>query len=781
MQEHALVGGWEVAVETMAPPEPLAEAAAPRAEMIPTPFPLPILLQASGLYQLRHGIRLSTPIPFQPIPIRPVSPAAAATPGADFDAEEALAALDEAAALPLIPLSLLSEDLRLDVDGGIPLMTASGTQYFRLTERLHWIARLARLSNNTFVGRIWYRDGATSTFPYTLVRINVTRSLFPNQRRARVTFSGGGAPARTVIMPYVSAFLRPVDLEYDCVEGTTATLSVPTHAHSNRPATLPAETLTIDTVFRRSGFRVTRGTDDVVPISLAGADEQWSNAEMHDAMQAYWSRFANKAQWALWHLFASLHEWGTSLGGIMFDDIGPNHRQGCATFVDSFIKDAPANDPAPAAWVRRMIFWTAVHEMGHCFNLAHSWQKSLGEPWGKPWIPLADEPEARSFMNYPFRVTGGQAAFFADFHYRFSDAELLFMRHAPARFVRMGDADWFDHHGFEQAAVSAEPAVALDLRVNRPTPVFDFLEPVMVELKLKNISTEPQLVDEQVLAAADHFTIVVKKRGRPARTFSPFAHYCFKSKPRVLEPGQALYDSLFVAAGTGGWLIDEPGDYLVQAALHRDGEDVVSRPLKLRVRPPREYLEEQLAQDVLTEDPARVLAFDGSRVMDRANAALVELVERLPEHRAAIHARVALAEPLTRGHKVLELDPANPEVLSNAEAAGGAVRALGPDPDQAADMLQSALVAAPDVAAETLGHVDYNEYASHLSRWLEEQGDRDMAGQVVEELLLTLAGRGVIEPVLSPIRERAAKLGSKRGGQGRKGKKDGRGKPSDSD
>ena len=127
---------------------------------------------------------------------------------------------------------------------------------------------------------------------------------------------------------------------------------------------------------------------------------------MHDAMQIYWSHFANVPQWRLWVLFASLHDRGASLGGIMFDDIGPNHRQGTSLFNDSFIKNAPNGDPNPAAWVQRMKFWTACHEMGHAFNLAHSWQKALGTPW----IPLANENEARSFMNYPYNVAGGQAA-----------------------------------------------------------------------------------------------------------------------------------------------------------------------------------------------------------------------------------------------------------------------------------------------------------------------------------------------------------------------------------
>ena len=98
-------------------------------------------------------------------------------------------------------------------------------------------------------------------------------------------------------------------------------------------------------------------------------------------------------------------------------------------------------------WVERMRFWTACHEMGHAFNLAHSWQKAFGTGW----IPLLNEPEVRSFMNYPFRVSGGQTSFFSDFAYRFSDQELVFMRHAPERLVQMGNASWFDHHAFEQA------------------------------------------------------------------------------------------------------------------------------------------------------------------------------------------------------------------------------------------------------------------------------------------------------------------------------------------
>lgn len=62
----------------------------------------------------------------------------------------------------------------------------------------------------------------------------------------------------------------------------------------------------------------------------------------------------------------------------MFDDIGTAQRQGCAVFSNSFISDPRPGDPHSDQAVQRLRFWTAVHEIGHTFNLAHSWQKNLG-------------------------------------------------------------------------------------------------------------------------------------------------------------------------------------------------------------------------------------------------------------------------------------------------------------------------------------------------------------------------------------------------------------------
>ncbi|MGH3022198.1 MAG: hypothetical protein ACRDNI_00950 [Gaiellaceae bacterium] len=643
------------------------------------------------------------------------------------------------------------EVLRLDVDGRYPQMTVSGTIGGFLVSQVHWIAELTKVGPSRWTGAIWYKDGAVVSFPYTQVEVKAIRSIFAGARLAKVTFSGGGAPKRKVLYRFSSPHFRTVNFEFDWAEGKAASTSIDTCAHPNRPATLPCETLTIQKVFRRAGCRVTTSPGGPVSLGKAGPDAEWSDLEMHDAMQTYWTHFAAKAQWAMWVFFAALHESGTGLGGVMFDDIGPNHRQGTALFVDSFIAEPPPGDPDPAAWIERNRFWTAVHEMGHAFNLAHSWQKSLGPPFGIPWIPLADEPLARSFMNYPYAV--GETAFFGDFEFRFSDQELLFVRHAPERFVQMGNANWFDHHGFEEANVSADPALKLEVRVNRERATFEFMEPIVLELKLKNVSKNPVLVDADVLDA-DALTLILKKEGKEARQLIPFRQKCVQPKTIALQPGTSLYGYVLASVGINGWDAADPGTYWIQAAARVGEEDVVSAPFGLRIAPPASREEEFLAGDLFTEDAARVLTFAGSRVLDRGNAVLQEIVERLPDRRIALHARYALGNPLTLEYKELSIKD---DKL--------AVKVKTPKLDDAKELYSEALLEQGEVAAETLGHIRYRRAVERIAQRLANAGDTGAAVDSLDVLHDTLEQRTVddrpVKPeVLAEIEDLKKELGA---------------------
>ena len=501
---------------------------------------------------------------------------------------------------PVIPpvVNLVSITVRVDVDRFFPQNRISIAVSRRIPNATaHAIAEVTSdqclgFNHRRIAATITYRDGDAALIPGDQVLFEAKRGRGRAYQNYTLTLSSAGTKSRSYALKFQSRYFDPVEFEVDRVENAgDAMTTYDTGSHPNVPADLPSETISLATVYQRAGFDVTMspGTT-VIPTADAGANGTWSDSEMHNAMVTYWSRFADRPQWALWVLFAARHDTGRSLGGVMFDDIGSNHRQGTAIFTDSFIQDVTPGDPNPAAWRQRMVFWTAVHEMGHAFNLAHAWQKALGVPQGAPgdpWIPLTNQPESRSFMNYPFRVSGGEVSFFSDFRFRFTDDELIFMRHAPRRFVQMGDSNWFVNHGFEAPDALMQPGQwALAIRPNREANTYAFLEPVVMELKLTNTSARAAKVDEHLLADGRHVTIFVQREGGQTRQWRPMITRCQEEHEDTLKPGELVYGAHTISTSTEGWLIDEPGFYKVQAAVDVGDEIVVSNVLRLYVVPP---------------------------------------------------------------------------------------------------------------------------------------------------------------------------------------------------
>lgn len=644
------------------------------------------------------------------------------------------------------PPASLRGELRLDVDGEFPQMLASGVLISGLEHQLHWVARLqtqdvASAADPAVIacwtGSIFYRDPVDAMPQYLAVRIAIHAPAAAGAT-ATVVFEDSGGPALTCSFGFVSASFDSAEFRFDSTEDAHPCLDIDTHSHWNHPADLPPEKLTLARVFQRAGFDIQASTMfDHAPLGLSGADGLWSNTEMHDAMQ---TRFADMPHGALWIFHAGLHESGHGMGGIMFDNIGPAQRQGTAVFTKSFISHAPDGDPAKEAWVARMRFVVACHETGHAFNLVHSSEKSSKTPW----IPLEDDPEVRSFMNDDVRdVRHGQAAFFKTFRFRFSDPELQFLRHAPRRFVQTGNAAWFDHHGFEAASVLPRPRLVLSLRLNHAQPALEFLEPAMLEVTLTNVSSEALDLPDDVLLDGKNLVLVVRRGRAAARRWRPYATAFRTSNRLTLAPNQSMYAAVFVGAALGGWLLAEPGRYRLQACLRLvDGEDVVSSPLDVRVAPPGGRDEEILAQDVFTDDVGRVLAFDGTRVLNSANNTLHDALGRKPRLALSTHARVALGMPLRRSGKVLTVR--------------GGVASIADEPGKVADarqLLSEALLSDGDSAAATLGHVEYLQYAEGVARWLKDEGDAKAAGEVVSRVCGTMQKRKVPKAALDKLRK----------------------------
>lgn len=718
--------------------------------------PVPFLVTRSGRYLYTRKIVF----PPQPIPIPHPLPIGRRQPGGAENGEKIFDEDVNAIAL------YQREEVQVDVDGRFPQMAISATRSGALTVAAHWVASVTKVAAGKYEGPIWYKDGNPNAIPHTFIRATVSGGPF--LRKLEITFSGGGAAAFTRTYDFDSPYHRKVEFEYDRVVGATAVTSIATHDHPTRPASLPNETLSLETVYRRAGFNVSMsGGDSAIPISGSGSNARWSDQEMHDAMQIHWSRFANKPQWSLWVLFAALHEQGTSLGGIMFDDIGPNHRQGTAIFSDAFIATPPAGDAAPSAWVKRMRFWTAAHEMGHAFNLAHSWQKAASPTLpGNPWIALANEPEARSFMNYPYSVAGGQAAFFANFAYRFSDAELLFMRHAPSRFVEMGNANWFTNHGFQEAALHGNQEFELKLSVNAPDYRFAYLTPPVVELALVNRSARPKVIEASRLSERAELALIINPEGRPPTRWLPYLRHCGEDDAVVLKPGEALYDSVMAGAGSNGWDMAEPGRYTLQAVLSIDDQPVYSNQLVVTVEAPRSRDEERVAADMFTPEVGQVLSVNGTRGLDRVNAVLEEALA-LRDNPVSKLAAVAIATPLARDFKLLREGSDDGgdgrAAMLESESPDRKVETYKADPAEARRLLAEASEGGADEVVNALGHTRYLRETPKLAAALGD-GNDDARALTTESVSAT---REAAAAAFSVSGELAATLNRKAAGLSR--------------
>ena len=96
-------------------------------------------------------------------------------------------------------------------------------------------------------------------------------------------------------------------------------------------------------------------------------------------------------------------------------------RRGCAVFQRS--TGWQSDDE------KRFLLFIYVHELGHCFNLNHSWNKPNNELSSE-----ADRYSTLSWMNLPWRYysskeSRGGEAFWEAFDFQFDSSELMHLRH----------------------------------------------------------------------------------------------------------------------------------------------------------------------------------------------------------------------------------------------------------------------------------------------------------------------------------------------------------------
>jgi hypothetical protein len=525
-------------------------------------------------------------------------------------------------------------ELRCDVDGRHPLRHVSADYYTVSGATVHYFgsmrvdAPVISVTNTTItvtgIGTYTWSAG----FPKVQVTIPRTLIFQPPAAATLQHLSLSNIPGANYACTFASHSFRTVLLEQDR-QDTVGTPFV-SYDTGSLPSGGPARALTIPAAYAEAGIEMqSTGRLDVVNTSEAGNNTTWSDAELHAAMERHFSFWRDLPQWAVWLFHAQLHDFGPNLLGIMFDQQG-RQRQGAAVFYERLAGTTPDR--------LRSQLYTCVHELGHCFNLLHSWQKSLATP------PGVDRLRALSWMNYPDRFPDGEAAFWSAFGFQFDDQELIHLRHAFRDEIIMGGNDFGIGAALEVPEGWRNPQrddSGLKLELEAPDS-FPFGAPVSVKLKLSLTDTRGKRIHPSLKPSSGFVEVAIRQPDNTYRIYHPMIQRCLADSSAMLSADRPeVSTGAFIGYGLDGFYFDKPGFYYIRTRYYApDGSVVLSNIQRIQVQQPLSRDDEKVASLFFDNEVGTLSSLMGSDYngLQRGNDALSEVREKYPKHPLADYA-----------------------------------------------------------------------------------------------------------------------------------------------
>lgn len=542
-------------------------------------------------------------------------------------------------------------ELRVDVDGKRPTKRVSG-DIFKVSGATTTYFGSFIVNNPTITvtsSKVTITGTGSFSFItlFPVVKVTIPRvPIFAPPAPASLVFADAtGAVGSTYSCAFMSPYFRTIQFEQDFVTGTTPFTSYDT---GTLPSGGPSRTLSVVSSFAEAGIEMqSSSAANEVPVAGAGIDARWSNAELHASMLQQFSLWQDQPQWKVWLLVATLHEQGAGLRGIMFDQQG-RQRQGCAVFHNVI--------GGNAADIQRAALRTYVHELGHCFNLLHSWQKSLAVP------PAPNRLDALSWMNYVQNYPGGASAYWAAFPFQFDDPEIVHLRHAFRDNVIMGGKNFligsaeFDAQPFfEQIENNSGLELKLEARKS-----FVLGEPVVVEVKLYATDKRGRRVHSNLHPQNGFVQIAIQKPGGQMVPYIPFLQQCTDPEFVVLdENNPSIYTSAYIGYGKDGFYFEQTGFYQIRAIYYAiDGSEVISNTLDLRISSPLTKEDEEIADLYFGDDQGMLFYMLGSdsEYLQKGNDAFEEVLTKHKKHPLAVYAELANGINATRNFKTIQND-----------------------------------------------------------------------------------------------------------------------------
>ena len=625
-------------------------------------------------------------------------------------------------------------ELRVDMDGYWPMRRVSGDFYQVTGSTLSYYGSFTvdAVSMELSAKRVILRGEARTTWStsYNQVRITIPRRpLYLPPAPASVQWLTAAGKAGTHYdCQFESRYFRTLELEQDREEEVAPFLSYDTGSLASGG---PARSLSIAGAYAEAGIEVrTAGTPNVVPTAPGST---WSNAELHHAMVSHFSLWKDAPQWKVWLLHGWRHDSPTT-AGIMFDQEG-QQRQGAAAFYHRI-----SGDRAEAL---RLQLYVCVHELGHCFNLLHAFQKQYGNP------PSPYRPDALSWMNYPQYYPDGPTAFWTRFPFAFDELEVVHLRHASRNDIIMGGNPFGIGAALEDPAAFVdlvEDESGLRLELEAP-PSFAYGEPVVVEVKLYLDGQRRKQIQQELHPKFGFVQVAVQKPSGEVAVYKPLMEHCVTLDEATLdESTPSVYESAYIGYDKErGHLFDQPGQYRLRAVYYAlDGSIILSKMQPLRVRPPVTAEDEKVAELLLGEQQGTLLFLLGSDsdYLKAGNDALDRVLAEHPEHRLAVYARLVKGMNAAREFKILTPD--------------SQVEVREPEPEEAVSQLSAVVEASKQ--EEGVDNITLNMTMQTVARAQMQMGEKKAARQTITEMGAIFRKKDLKPHVERLIKEQQAAL-----------------------
>jgi len=335
-------------------------------------------------------------------------------------------------------------------------------------------------------------------------------------------------------------------------------------------------------------------------------------------------------------------------------------------------------------------------------------------------------------MNYvqnyqpPPPAPGGEAAYWANFPFQFTDNEIIHLRHAFYRNITFGG------NAFGAGAAEIDSEVVRDrtednsgLKLElRSKDVYAYGEPVVVEIKLSTTDLRGKRVHSYLHPDDEMVQIAIRKPSGRTVLYRPMIEHCVDEVNTVTLTSErpAIYDSAYIGYGREGQYFAETGHYQLRAIyIAQDGSRVVSPTLTLQVRSPYTATDEEVGELFMGDEQGQLLKLLGSdsEALKHGNEAFDLVLDKHSEHPLAVYARLVKGINAQRTFKKLAVD----KVVKVREAK----------PRESVALLSS--VVDDSTAEKGVDNITLNLAMRRLARAHKETGDLERAEATIDRMV----------------------------------------------